>query len=305
MADYNNEPDYEINYKKDSLNQSQSNSVFLKSFDDDKFNFTEILSSKNDLIISFQNSNNAIKILTKSIKKVLSLMETETNNIESLYSQYITAVIVDDKPLDKEDLLCADEIDNNDNLAFIKILDQTKFYLISFPKNSLNSITKDKMLNVDIFRNKILIKPRTLKKIFELLQKNIYEMYDLINIIILNMNNDIFTFKSKILDKYQTNTGENFMGVKNLDLNLETNEKMEKTDFRIIDSLFNSVLSHLEIMVTKEYEKFSDDNDNEVNFDIPKISIKDEIRNTKNDEATENRQLKCKCGNDACNCSIY
>ena len=65
MADYNNEPDYEINYKKDSLNQSQSNSVFLKSFDDDKFNFTEILSSKNDLIISFQNSNNAIKILTK------------------------------------------------------------------------------------------------------------------------------------------------------------------------------------------------------------------------------------------------
>ena len=308
MDDYANEPEYEINYRKDSLNPSQSNSVFIKSFDDEKFNFTEILNTKNDLIITFQNSNNAIQILTKTIKKILSLIETETTNIEYLYSQYITAVVVDENPIDKEDLLNIDEMNNNDNSTFIKLLNQTKYYLISFPKNTKNLIMEDKLLNLDTFRDKIPIQSKTLKKIFQLLQKNIYDMYDLINIIILNMNNDISVFKSKILDKYiQTNNGEIFMGIKNFDLNLEKSEKITKTDFISLDSLFNNVLSYMEDMFTKDYEKDSEeDDDNQENFNIPKISIREEIQNANNDEINDQKSLKCKCGEDVCKiCSIY
>ena len=307
MADDNIEQDDEINYKKDSLNNSRSNSVFLKSFDDGKFNYSEILNSKDNLVITFQNSSNPIKLLTKSIKKILSLIENEKENIESLYSQYVTAVVADENTLDKEDLLITDELTNGDDLAFSKILDQSKYFLISFPKNSEHVLMKEKLLNVDIFRNKIAIKPKTLKKIFQLLQKNIYIMYDLINIIILNMNNDISTFKSKILDKYlQTTPGENFMGVKNFDLNLETSEKLQKSDFKNTDILFYNVLSHLEEMFTRDYEKESEDGDNDVNFNIPKISIHEEIKKINNDELNEQRQMKCKCGNDVCTiCSIY
>ena len=60
-------------------------------------------------------------------------------------------------------------------------------------------------------------------------------------------------------------------------------------------------------MVTKYYEKDSEeDDDNQDNFDIPKINIHEEAENANSDEINEQKSSKCKCGNDVCKiCNIY
>ena len=313
MAEYD---DFDNNMKllesKESID-NQSNSIFVKSFDYENFNYTEILKNKRYLKIVFNSSEETIKISTDTITKILSKIETENDNLETMYSQFITALIADnDNSLNKEDLLETEENNGILDTVFVQLLDQTKKYHISFPNKE--SIIRQGLL-YDINKDKIPIPSDTIKKIFSFLKRNIYDMSDYINIILLNMNEEISSnslFKKKIFDKYSQPLSESagFIGVKFFNLNLEIPQKNRPTQLYKIDVLFNNALNHIEDQIDRVTDKNSDvESEENDQFSIPKINIIDEMKdpNSKEDEEFyKNGYRRYKCGNELCSqCKVF
>ena len=297
---------------KESID-NQSNSIFVKSFEYENFNYTEILKNKKLLKIFFNSSEEAIEIPTDTIKKILSKIETENDNLEIMYSKYVTALILDnDNSLNKEDLLAPDENIGVLDTVFVQLLDQTKKYHISFPNNE-NNIRQG--LLYDINKNKIPIQSNSIKKICSFLNKNIYDISDYINIILLNMNEEISSnliFKNKILDKYSQQPSDlnDFTGVKLFNLNLDISLKNRPTQLYKIDALFNNALNHIEDQLERVLERDIDDqSEDNGEFNIPKINIIQEMNdpNLKEDEEFyKNGHRRYKCGNELCaQCGIF
>ena len=64
----------------------------------------------------------------------------------------------------------------------MKLLDNTKYYYIGFPEKKNN--IKNELLNYDININKVLFNSKSLKKVFKMMNKNLYAMSDFINILL-------------------------------------------------------------------------------------------------------------------------
>lgn len=296
--------------EKESRSQSQSNSIILKSFDNNNFNYSEILDKKNDIIISFNNTEKIIETKMKSIKKIFSLI-SENNDIESLCSQYITALISNDS-----ENLCFIDDSNDLDLSFMKLLEQTKFYTITF-NNSKKNNTKNYKHN--LCKNNTIIFSDSLNKIFKLLQRNVFSMYEYINIIILNKNDEnknYFSFKKKILEKFLLTDENFFKGVKFFEMNLEKPKKMKMGKFNQFDNLFNHVLDLIEkkeggyFEAKKSQNLIHKDNESDIitdlDFNFPKNDVKDEMNNINRTNSITNNNPNCNCGSDVCTaCNIY
>ena len=294
---------------KESID-NQSNSIFIKSFDYENFNYTDLLKNKKLLKISFNTSDNTIEIQTNAVKKILSKIEKGSENLEILYSKYITALVPDNEnSLNKENLLENEENYGVLDTVFVQLLNQTKKYHISFP-NKENNTPKEIFYDINI--DKIPIPSNAIKKIFRFLQKNIYDMSDYINIILLNMNEEGTNnsiFKTKILDKYiHSNSEITDIGVKYLNLNLEIPQKNRPTKLNKIDVLFNNTLNHIENQYETPLDR-DDKSEENSELNIPKINIIDEMDDpeSKEEEAIFNsRYRRYKCGNELCNvCNIF
>ena len=294
---------------KESID-NQSNSIFIKSFDYENFNYTDLLKNKKLLKISFNTSDNTIEIQTNAVKKILSKIEKGSENLEILYSKYITALVPDNEnSLNKENLLENEENYGVLDTVFVQLLNQTKKYHISFP-NKENNTPKEIFYDINI--DKIPIPSNAIKKIFRFLQKNIYDMSDYINIILLNMNEEgsnTSIFKTKILDKYiHSNSEITDIGVKYLNLNLEIPQKNRPTKLNKIDVLFNNTLNHIENQYETPLDR-DDKSEENSELNIPKINIIDEMDDpeSKEEEAIFNsRYRRYKCGNELCNvCNIF
>lgn len=299
----NNDNSYNQEYLDLKNNLNQSNSILIKSFDEEKFNYTDIIKHKTNLNITFPN-NNTNKILTKSIKKICSLIVTETNNLESIYSQYITAIINEDE----ENTSAKDNLLNNNNEVldetYMKLLDNTKYYYIGFPEKKNN--IKNELLNYDININKVLFNSKSLKKVFKMMNKNLYAMSDFINILLLNTNEADF-FQNKILDKYVSSDigSSSFIGIKFFNCNLAKAVKNNKSNLSECDKIFNNVMNHIEELIVGEDEKESEDLSYE--FEIPKIDIKEDSKSKQDEGDKKNRyNMGCRCGQDFCEiCNIF
>ena len=304
-----NYEDYENNSKditgsKNSNDPSQYDSFFIKSFDEEKFNYTEILKTKKKLFITFPNSEISISILTKSIQKILSLIEIDKKNLEYLYSSYITAVLEKDDEYTISKINQSNTGENSGVLDFIfmKLLDQTKIYQIRF-LSKRNNIRK-MLLNYDINADKIIIKSKSLEKIFHQLQKNIYDMSDYINILILKMDDSMFDsidVKGKIFENYLRDDFESsFLGIKNFEYKLKIPKKVRKLNIDNMDKLFENVLSHLDNLMIKQEEFIS-------NFDNSKNTYEDLNNSNLEEECKRNENgLICKCESDFCStCKIF
>ena len=318
--------DKDLSISKDSA--EKSNSLFIKSLNDDEFKLIDLLKDKFFLSIKIYKNKNEINITNKSILKILKLFSNE--NIENILQEYITFNVIDDNISYKDDFLL-----NQDNslgildAPFVKLLEMTNVYKISITKEikiktPLDEIKKE-LLNNELQKNKIDFKAISFKKICKFLNKSIYDLSDYINILILFLNNDDINkaqLQSILIDKY-SKSGQNefFMGKKNFETNLRNPVKNDKNNIYKIDDLFENVLNKIDNIENNSSEEIFEDNKDKVNFkgekiETPKKFIEQKIKINqlkydkddidKKEDIDDIPKRKCNCQKDVCSfCNIF
>ncbi len=318
--------DKDLSISKDSA--EKSNSLFIKSLNDDEFKLIDLLKDKFFLSIKIYKNKNEINITNKSILKILKLFSNE--NIENILQEYITFNVIDDNISYKDDFLL-----NQDNslgildAPFVKLLEMTKVYKISITKEikaktPLDEIKKE-LLNNELQKNKIDFKAISFKKICKFLNKSIYDLSDYINILILFLNNDDINkaqLQSILIDKY-SKSGQNefFMGKKNFETNLRNPAKNDKNNIYKIDDLFENVLNKIDNIENNSSEEIFEDNKDKVNvngekIETPKKFIEQKIKINqlkydkddidKKEDIDDDIKRKCNCQKDVCSfCNIF
>ena len=318
--------DKDLSISKDSA--EKSNSLFIKSLNDDEFKLIDLLKDKFFLSIKIYKNKNEINITNKSILKILKLFSNE--NIENILQEYITFNVIDDNISYKDDFLL-----NQDNslgildAPFVKLLEMTNVYKISITKEikiktPLDEIKKE-LLNNELQKNKIDFKDISFKKICKFLNKSIYDLSDYINILILFLNNDDINkaqLQSILIDKY-SKSGQNefFMGKKNFETNLRNPVKNDKNNIYKIDDLFENVLNKIDNIENNSSEEIFEDNKDKVNvngekIETPKKFIEQKIKINqlkydkddidKKEDIDDIPKRKCNCQKDVCSfCNIF
>ena len=318
--------DKDLSISKDSA--EKSNSLFIKSLNDDEFKLIDLLKDKFFLSIKIYKNKNEINITNKSILKILKLFSNE--NIENILQEYITFNVIDDNISYKDDFLL-----NQDNslgildAPFVKLLEMTNVYKISITKEikiktPLDEIKKE-LLNNELQKNKIDFKAISFKKICKFLNKSIYDLSDYINILILFLNNDDINkaqLQSILIDKY-SKSGQNefFMGKKNFETNLRNPVKNDKNNIYKIDDLFENVLNKIDNIENNSSEEIFEDNKDKVNvngekIETPKKFIEQKIKINqlkydkddidKKEDIDDDIKRKCNCQKDVCSfCNIF
>ena len=313
--------DEDITNEKDLLSKDdieKSISLAIKSIDEEGFDFLELLKEKFFLSITLKKGNIPLQITNKSLFKIFHLLCGLNNkdNLEEALLNHITCAINE-----KDDFATINHgIENSIGVEildapYVELLKQTKNYKINLKKKNgvrgFDEIKKNLLLYEEQ-NNKINVKDNSLKKIFKLLGRNIFEMSDYINIIILYLNEDEMNkvfIQNKILEKYNKSE-ENFyfLGNKQFETNLIIPDKNKKIGISKYNSLFDKILNKID-----NVESLSDSSeDKQINIEdenIPKKYIEQKIKKINYDDNEEfglNKDDKCNCQKDLCEfCIIF
>lgn len=278
----------EINLSK------ENNSLIIKSIEETEFNFTDLIKDK--LYISIiLNNNVSIQLSYKSIIRIFNLFIDIKNgeNMENNLTDYVTCTIFEDDTSFHKDIT-SNSVGYLDT-PYKKLLDQTKKYQINLISTNIVEMKKD-LLNYDN-QNKIIIESKSIDKICKFLNKTIYDISDYINILVLYNNDNDFDkdiIKRKLIDKYDK-IGQNiyFMGVKNLETDLNIVQKNEKNPIYRINALFDNIwnkIDNIENNDSSSDENSDINNKNDNNSQVlNKINkIKSEIDNYNKNNEDEN-----------------
>ena len=319
----------DITNEKDLISKDdleKSNSLAIKSLDETAFDFFEFLKEKYFLLITFKKSNNNMQIDNKSIFKIFGLFndKNEKENFEEVLLNHITCTINE-----KDDFNTINHgIENSIEVLdapYIELLNKTNNYKINFNKKGENKdfeYIKKNLLIYEEQNNKLNVKSKSIKKICKFLGKNIFDMSDYINILVLYLNEDEINkafIQNKILDKYNK-SGEKFyfLGNKKLETDLIIPEKNKKNCIYKLNSLFDKILNKIDNI--ENMSDLSEDNQLEINKkeNMPKKYIKqkikgnpdsyNEIENNKSEdeELGLSKDNKCNCQKDLCEfCNIF
>ena len=315
----------DITNEKDLISKDyieKSNSLAIKSLDETSFDFLELLKEKYFLFITLKKTNYPIQISNKSIIKIFEFFCGKNNkeNLEEVLLDHIACTINE-----KEDFNSMEVLD----MPFVELLKKTKNYKINFTKKQKGKKAfEDIKKNLLIYEeqdNKLNVKANSVKKIFKLLGKNIFDMCDYINILVLYLNEDEinkFFIQNKIVDKYDK-SGEliNLPVNKQFEVDLVLPEKNKKNSIFKLNSLFDKILNKLdnvEDLSDLSLENGIEEKIQKEKNNIPKRYIEQKIKghsynfdgidnNKINDEDNELPQGgKFNCQKDLCEkCNIF
>ena len=319
----------DITNEKDLISKDdleKTNSLAIKSLDESAFDFLEFLKEKYFLLITFIKSNNNIQINNKSIFKIFELFNNKKDkeNFEEVLLNHITCTINE-----KDDFNTINQgIENSVEILdspYIELLSKTNSYKINFNKKEENKIFEDIKKNLLIYEeqnNKLNINSKSIKKICKFLGKNIFDISDYINIIVLYLNEDEINkvfIQNKILDKYNKSEEKfYFLGNKKLETDLIIPEKNKKNSIYKLNFLFDKILNKIDNIenisdLSEDFQIKKNENEN-----IPKKYIEqkikvdshnyDEIENNKSEdeEYDLSKDDKCNCQKDLCEfCNIF
>ena len=303
---------------KDDIDKS-NNSLAIKSLDAGAFDFIELLKEKFFLLITLKKSDNEILIKNKSILKIFELFcdKNDKENIESTLLNYIACIINEKEENNSINILDA---------PYVELLKRTKNYKINFNiKNNEDNPYEDMKNNLMMIyeeqNNKIDIKENSLNKICKFLGKNIFDISDYINVLVLYLNEEELNkayIQKNIIDKY-SKSGENFYfsGIKKFETELIIPEKNKKNGIYKLNSLFDKILNKIE-----NVENISDLSEEDNNIEKNKIKIDnipkkyigqkydDEINYNKNNEEENglprDEDNKFNCQKDICEkCIVF
>ena len=233
-----------------------------------------IVNQNNNNIIYLKKSNDILKINSKSIFKIFSLiLDQTTEHLSDIYIENITINITtpNHPPQNNSNINQNTHIRNTtselDN-TYINILNKST----SFNINSNSDI--DTNTNVNITINK-----KSLEKIFEYLNETIIDNSDFINLIILFLNqenqNELikYTIEQKILKKYVSeNIKYDFDGIKKYNSDIEVVKKNRSQKIYNLDNYFNKVLDYID-----DYDRESSFSDKINNLTIPRKTISEDL----------------------------
>ena len=312
---------------KDIINE-KDNSIMNKSFFSADFNFPDLVDKKNFIQIKIQPLEFHMKIGSKSIRKIISLISNNNQNeLEDNYLDYITCLAGEGEDLDKNQLLPQNNNEIKQGVlepSYYELLRKTNIYYIDIPKiNMNNKINK-----------KINFRKKSLEKISSFLNMTIFDMSDYIEIYILSYQENVFLgerllLKAKLMGKMSqsleniNNENEDFKGVKQFNFDKNEIERCKKQQLHFLDFYFNNVWNAIE----KEY--LNDDNlsfsgtpldkndknknSNNINYDLPNSYNINESRsrdnNNNNNNNNKNRDLRIDnpCADNVCAdiCKIF
>ena len=277
--------------QKDKNSNDNEEDLSIKSIDekDNNNEIIDIIESGNKNIVLFKSQNNYLKINSKSIKKIFSLL-CKKEKLSDMYLEHITINIFDFNPNKNNELEGNKKINNNfqndiiDNIEldikYQTLLEKTTIFHINLENNLIKNIEPDKIKSNE--NKKTSIDRKSLKKIFSYLNKSLIDMSDYINLIILYLKdenqNDFakLLIEQKILGKY---SGEPknivFDGKKDYNCNINIPLKNESQNIYTLDNLFNKVLDYID-----DYDKESSFSDNINNLIIPRKNIDDDLIQT-------------------------
>ena len=275
----------QIEDENNSLNNSNNeNDISIKSLEG-KENHSELIDAiekNNKNIISFKSTNDSLKISSKSIKKIFSLITNDLEKLSDIYLDHITINIFDFIPnqntaQSNNDKMTNSKIENMELDAKYKtVLDKTTIFSI----NLGNNISTENNL-----KSSIRIERKSLQKIFTYLNESIIGMSDYINLIILYLQKENqsdlakLVIEQKILGKYYKEPKKLASIEIKKDLNNYINIPVKNRSQNIytFDMLFNKVLNYLD-----DYDKESSFSDNINNIIIPRKNIDDDLIQTAN-----------------------
>ena len=275
----------QIEDENNSLNNSNNqNDISIKSLEG-KENHNELIDAiekNNKNIISFKSTNDTLKISSKSIKKIFSLMTNDLEKLSDIYLDHITINIFDFIPnqntaQSNNDKMTNSKIGNMElDVKYKTVLDKTTIFSI----NLGNNISTENNL-----KSNIRIERKSLQKIFTYLNESIIGMSDYINLIILYLQKENqsdlakLVIEQKILGKYYKEPKKLASIEIKKDLNNYINIPVKNRSQNIysFDMLFNKVLDYID-----DYDKESSFSDNINNIIIPRKNINDDLIQTAN-----------------------
>ena len=241
----------DISLSEKDIIQEKDNSILNKSFFSADFNFPDLVSKKNYLQIKLESLVLNIKLTSKSIKKIFSLISDNQDLLENNYLDYITCLIGESEELDRQQLLNSNGNPESHPIldpTYYELLKKTKIYYIDIPK-----------LNLDNKINKrITLKNISLEKISSFLNMNVFDISDYIEIYILAYQEkeslgERFLLRAKLMGKLSydnieniNNENEKFMGIKNFPIDIKESEKCNKNKIQFMDYYFNNVWNAIE-----------------------------------------------------------
>ena len=275
----------QIEDENNSLNNSNNeNDISIKSLEG-KENHNELIDAiekNNKNIISFKSTNDTLKISSKSIKKIFSLMTNDLEKLSDIYLDHVTINIFDFVPnqntaQSNNDKMTNSKIENMElDVKYKTVLDKTTIFSI----NLGNNISTENNL-----KSSIRIERKSLQKIFTYLNESIIGMSDYINLIILYLQKENqsdlakLVIEQKILGKYYKEPKKLASVEIKKDLNNYINipAKNRSQNIYSFDMLFNKVLDYID-----DYDKESSFSDNINNIIIPRKNIDDDLIQTAN-----------------------
>lgn len=271
--------------ENNSLNNSNNqNDISMKSLEE-KENHNEIIDAiekNNKNIISFKSTNHTLKISSKTIKKIFSLMTNDLEKLSDIYLDHVTINIFDFIPNQNT------EKSNNNRMVNSKNenIELDVKYKTVLDKATIFNINLDNNINIESnLKSSIKIERKSLHKIFSYLKESIIGMSDYINLIILYLENENqsdlakLVIEQKILGKYYKEPKKLVSAEIKKDLNNYINIPVKNRSQNIysFDMLFNKVLDYID-----DYDKESSFSDNINNIIIPRKNIDDDLIQTAN-----------------------
>ena len=258
--------------------------ISIKSLEG-KENHNELIDAiekNNKNIILFKSTNDTLKISSKSIKKIFSLMTNDLEKLSDIYLDHVTINIFDFVPnqntaQSNNDKMTNSKIENMElDVKYKTVLDKTTIFSI----NLGNNISTENNL-----KSNIRIERKSLQKIFTYLNESIIGMSDYINLIILYLQKENqsdlakLVIEQKILGKYYKEPKKLDSVEIKKDLNNYINIPVKNRSQNIysFDMLFNKVLDYID-----DYDKESSFSDNINNIIIPRKNINDDLIQTAN-----------------------
>ena len=225
------------NHEYDFINECDKNL--------DIINIVDVI---NNNIIKFSQSKKRLKIKSKSIKKIFSLIELK-DDLSDIFTDYIILNIITYIRHPKE---INNEKNNELDIKYEIILEKTNLFYIN--------IEKTKNENIEDINDRIKIHRKSLLKIFSFLNETIITKSDFILIVIVLIKEEI----ENNISNYKINNY--FM----IDLKIPIKNK-EQNIYKF-DILFNNVLNSID-----DYEKESSFSDDIIKMTIPKKKIDEEL----------------------------
>ena len=275
----------QIEDENNSLNNSNNeNDISIKSLEgkDNHNELIDAIEKNNKNIILFKSTNDTLKISSKSIKKIFSLMTNDLEKLSDIYLDHVTINIFDFVPnqntaQSNNDKMTNSKIENMElDVKYKTVLDKTTIFSI----NLGNNISTENNL-----KSNIRIERKSLQKIFTYLNESIIGMSDYINLIILYLQKENqsdlakLVIEQKILGKYYKEPKKLASIEIKKDLNNYINIPVKNRSQNIysFDMLFNKVLDYID-----DYDKESSFSDNINNIIIPRKNIDDDLIQTAN-----------------------